>query len=136
MADKFELEVATPERLLVREEVNSAELPGKDGYMGVLAGHAPLLGRLGAGVLSYEQGGQRRALAVDGGFIEIFENHVSVLADYAEFANDIPVEAARRELEQGQQEVDRAKSQEESDTALAHVGRAQARLDAASGAAH
>ncbi|HEX4232219.1 MAG TPA: ATP synthase F1 subunit epsilon [Bryobacteraceae bacterium] len=136
MADTFQLEIATPERLLVQEEVSSAELPGKDGYMGVLVGHAPLLGRLGAGVLSYEQGGQRRALAVDGGFIEIFENHVSVLADYAEFASDISADAARRELQQGQQEVDRAKTQEESDAALAHAARAQARVDAASNAGH
>lgn len=131
MADTFQLEVATPERLLVHEDVSSAELPGKDGYMGVLAGHAPLLGRLGAGVLSYEQGSQRKALAVSGGFIEIFENHVSVLADYAEFANEIQVDAARRDLEQGQQEVNSAKSEEESQAGLAHTARAQAQVDAA-----
>jgi F-type H+-transporting ATPase subunit epsilon len=132
MADTFQLEVATPERLLVQEDVSSAELPGKDGYMGVLAGHAPLLSKLGAGVLTYEQGGQQRALAVDGGFIEIFENHVSVLADYAEFGNDIQVDTARRELEAGQQQMSQAKTQEESEVALAHAGRAQAQIDAAS----
>jgi F-type H+-transporting ATPase subunit epsilon len=132
MADTFQLEVATPERLFVQEDVSSVELPGKDGYLGVLAGHAPLLGRLGAGVLTYDQGGQQRALAVDGGFIEIFENHVSVLADYAEFAGDIQVDAARRELEQGQEQMSHAKTQEESEVALAHAGRAQAQLDAAS----
>jgi len=131
MADRFQLEVATPERLFVQEDVSYAELPGKDGYLGVLAGHAPLLGRLGVGVLSYEQDGQKHVLAVDGGFIEIFENHVSVLADYAEPARDIQVDQARRELEQGQQEVDRAKTEQESGTALAHAARAQARLDAA-----
>jgi F-type H+-transporting ATPase subunit epsilon len=136
MADTFQLEVATPERLFVQEDVSSVELPGKDGYLGVLAGHAPLLGRLGAGVLTYDQGGQQRALAVDGGFIEIFENHVSVLADYAEFAADIQVDAARRELEQGQEQMSHAKTQEESEVALAHAGRAQAQLDAASKAGH
>lgn len=132
MADTFQLEIATPERLLVREDVGSAELPGKDGYMGVLAGHAPLLGRLGAGVLTYEQGGQQRRLAVDGGFIEIFDNHVSVLADYAAFSNEIQADSARRDLGKGQQEVNSAKSEEESETALAHTARAQAQIDAAS----
>jgi F-type H+-transporting ATPase subunit epsilon len=132
MADRFQLEVATPERLLVQEDVSSAELPGKDGYMGVLAGHAPLLGKLGAGVLTYEQGGQQKVLAVDGGFIEIFENHVSVLADYAEYATDIQVDRARRDLEQGKEQIERAKTEEESNAALGAAARAQARLDAAS----
>ena len=52
MADTFQLEVATPEREVVHEEANEAQLPGKDGYIGVLPGHAPLLGALGAGVLT------------------------------------------------------------------------------------
>ena len=55
MADTFQLEVATPERLLVDEQVTEAELPGEDGYMGILAGHAPLLSALGAGVLTYQR---------------------------------------------------------------------------------
>lgn len=131
MADRFQLEVATPERLFIQEDVSYAELPGKDGYLGVLAGHAPLLGRLGVGVLSYEQDGQKRVIAVDGGFIEIFENHVSVLADYAEYPRDIKVDEAHRELERGQQELERAKTEQESEIALAHAARAQARLDAA-----
>jgi F-type H+-transporting ATPase subunit epsilon len=132
MADTFQLEVATPERLLVQEDVTSAELPGKDGYMGVLPGHAPLLGRLGAGVLTYEEGGLQKVLAVDGGFIEVFENHVSVLADYAEFAADIQVENARRELDEGKNQLGQAKTAEESEAALALAARAQARIDAAS----
>lgn len=86
MADTFQLEVATPERLLVDEQVTEAELPGKDGYMGVLPGHAPLLSALGAGTLTYKSGGGQKVLKIDGGFLEIFDNHVRVLADHAEFA--------------------------------------------------
>lgn len=84
MADTFHLEVATPERLFVDEQVSEAELPGKEGYMGILPNHAPLLSILGTGVLSYKSGASEHKLKVQGGFVEVFENHVRVLADRAE----------------------------------------------------
>lgn len=131
MADTFQLEVATPERLLVDEQVAMAELPGQNGYFGVLAGHAPLLSALGAGVLSFEDGsGGRQVLVVDGGFVEVFENHVRVLADNAEYARNINGDAARRELEEANQKLKSAHDTEDSETALRQAQRAQARLDA------
>lgn len=87
MADTFQLRVATPEKLVVDEEVTTAELPGKDGYMGILAGHAPLLSALGQGNLTYSSGGGTSVLKIDGGFVEVFDNTVSVLADNAEKAS-------------------------------------------------
>jgi F-type H+-transporting ATPase subunit epsilon len=84
MADTFQLMVATPEELVVDEQVTSAELPGKDGYMGILAGHAPLLSALGEGKLTYSSGGGNTVLKIDGGFVEVYNNKVSVLADHAE----------------------------------------------------
>jgi F-type H+-transporting ATPase subunit epsilon len=84
MADTFHLEVATPERLLVDAQVTEAELPGKDGYMGVLPGHAPLLSVLGTGTLTYTEGASKKVLMIEGGFVEVFDNHVRVLADKAE----------------------------------------------------
>lgn len=89
MADgsTFKLQVATPERLFVDEQVTEAELPGKDGYMGILPGHAPLLSALGAGTLTYSSGGGKRMLKIDGGFVEVFDNQVRVLADHAEPAS-------------------------------------------------
>jgi F-type H+-transporting ATPase subunit epsilon len=84
MADTFQLEVATPERLFVDEQVSEAELPGKEGYMGILPGHAPLLSILGAGILTYKSAGGEKKLKLDGGFVEVFEDHVRVLADHAE----------------------------------------------------
>jgi F-type H+-transporting ATPase subunit epsilon len=134
MADTFQLEVATPERLLVDEQVTEAELPGQDGYMGILAGHAPLLSALGAGVLTY-QGGGEHVLAIDGGFVEVFENHVRVLADHAEFGRDIQAESARRQLDEALDAMKNAHQQPESDAALAAVKKAQARVDAAERAA-
>jgi F-type H+-transporting ATPase subunit epsilon len=130
MADTFQLEVATPERLLVDEQVTEAELPGQDGYMGILAGHAPLLSALGAGVLTY-QGGGEQVLAIDGGFVEVFDNHVRVLADHAEFGRDIQAESARRQLDQALEAMKNANQQPDSDAALSAVKKAQARVDAA-----
>jgi F-type H+-transporting ATPase subunit epsilon len=83
----FQLEVATPERLLVDAQVTDAELPGKDGYMGVLPGHAPLLSALGKGTLTYSESDAKHVLNIDGGFVEVFDNHVRVLADHAEAAS-------------------------------------------------
>jgi F-type H+-transporting ATPase subunit epsilon len=131
MADTFQLEVATPERLFVDEQVSEAELPGKDGYMGILPGHAPLLSILGAGVLSYKTGGGEQVLALDGGFVEVFEDHVRVLAEHAEFGSDIQLDAARRQLEQANDTLRHAHETEEFEDALRALGKAQARIDAA-----
>jgi len=84
MADTFQLRVATPEKLVVDQQVTDAEVPGKDGYLGILAGHAPLLSALGEGQLTYTAAGTKSALKIDGGFVEVFENTVSILADHAD----------------------------------------------------
>ena len=131
MADTFQLAVATPERLFVDEQVSEAELPGKEGYLGVLPGHAPLLSALGAGSLSYGSGGTRQVLVIDGGFVEIFDNHVRVLADHAEYARDIDVESARQDLDKANEALKSAHDTAESEAALRAMQKAQARLDAA-----
>jgi F-type H+-transporting ATPase subunit epsilon len=84
VADTFEIEIATPEKLVARQEADFAEIPGKDGYIGVLSGHAALLGELGQGVLSITLSGQTRDYRIDGGYVEIRDNHVRVLTDRAE----------------------------------------------------
>ncbi len=132
MADTFQLKVATPECLFVDEQVTEAELPGKEGYLGVLPGHAPLLSALGAGVLSYSGGGKgKQVLVVDGGFVEVFDNNVRVLADNAEYARDIDVDGARRELEEANEALKKAHEAADSEAALRAIQRAQARIDAA-----
>jgi F-type H+-transporting ATPase subunit epsilon len=139
MADTFQLQVATAERLMLDEQVRQAEIPGKEGYMGILAGHAPLLSALEAGVLSYDGGRGQQVLAIAGGFVEVFQNQVSVLADRAEFGADIQADRARQELEQANDALKKAQTESESDAALKAVQRAQARIDAAgraSSAAH
>jgi F-type H+-transporting ATPase subunit epsilon len=131
MADSFKLEVATPERLLVDEDVSQAELPGRDGYLGVLPGHAPLLSALGAGVLSFTSGKGQGFLAIDGGFVEIFDNHVRVLAERAEYGREIDASAAHRELDEANQALKSAHEKDDSEAAVHAVERAQARIDAA-----
>jgi F-type H+-transporting ATPase subunit epsilon len=127
MPDSLELVVATPERLLVREQATEVQVPGKNGYLGILPGHAALLGQLGSGVLDYVAGGQRRFLAVAGGFLEVLPGHVRVLADVAERAEDIDVARARVALERAQEQTGGS----EPAVALAAVERAQARIAAA-----
>lgn len=130
MADTFQLEVATPERLLVDEQVTEAELPGKNGYLGVLPGHAPLLSALGAGVLTYSTGSGQEVLAIDGGFVEVLGDHVRVLAEHAEYARDIQVDAARRELEEASAKQKNVRDTEESEALLRTIQKAKARVDA------
>lgn len=132
MADTFQLQVATPERLFVDEQVSEAQIPGKNGYMGILAGHAPLLSALKPGVLTYNGGGGgKNVLVIDGGFVEVFDNHVRVLADHAEAAQDVQTDRARQQLEEATRRLQEAKDTNESEAALRSMEQAQARLDAA-----
>jgi F-type H+-transporting ATPase subunit epsilon len=84
MADSFQIDIATPEKLLLQQTAQSAQVPGKEGYMGILPGHAALLSELGEGTLSVTADGQTRSFTVTGGYVEVRDNHVRVLADSAE----------------------------------------------------
>ena len=83
-ADIFEIEIATPEKLVTRQPAEYAEIPGKDGYLGILPGHAALLSELGAGALSITMSGKTDNFTVTGGYVEVRDNHVRVLADKIE----------------------------------------------------
>lgn len=127
MADTFQLQVATPERQLVDEQVQDVQLPGKNGYMGILPDHAPLLSALGAGLLTYS--GDKK-LVISGGFVEVFDNHVRVLADHAQTPESVNVDAARRDLDEASKALAQADTEEASNSALERMQRAQALLDA------
>ncbi len=132
MADTFQLQVATPERLFVDEQVTEAQVPGKNGYMGILVGHAPLLSALKPGVLTYSGGsGGQHALVIDGGFVEVFDNHVRVLADHAEAAQDVDANKARQQLDEATRKLHDARDTAESQAGLRSMEQAQARLDLA-----
>src|SRR5579864_5585019 len=86
MADTIQLEIVTPERLVVNEAVEYIEIPGKTGYLGVLPGHAPLISELAAGELSYRTGNQTKRVAVAWGFAEVLQTKVTILAETAKKA--------------------------------------------------
>jgi F-type H+-transporting ATPase subunit epsilon len=132
MAETLHLQVATPERQLVDEQVVRVEIPGKNGYLGILPEHAALLSELGAGVLTYASSEtQERMLAIDGGFVEVLGNEVRVLAERAEFAKDIKIEQARQEMEEARAAVDNPAPDADPQVALNRLAAAQARVDAA-----
>jgi F-type H+-transporting ATPase subunit epsilon len=99
----FRLEFVTPAQAIAHEDVDEVELPGEDGYFGVLPGHAPLLAALTTGIMWYRKGTEKRFAFVDGGFAEVLPTRVSVLAQTAERAEDIDLaraEAAKRRAEE------------------------------------
>lgn len=100
------LQVVTAERIILDDEVDSLVAPGSDGELGILPRHAPLLSGLKPGELRYRRGGEENFLAIGGGFIEVLNNRVIVLADSAERTDEIDLEraeAARRSAEQALQ---------------------------------
>jgi len=100
---KLLLEIVTPDKSLVREDVDEVELPGAEGYLGVLPGHTPLLTTLHVGELWYRIGAEKSYLSVAFGFAEVLPDRVTILAQVAERAHDIDVEraeAAKRRAEE------------------------------------
>ena len=97
------VEIVTPSRILVQEQVEELNVPGELGYLGILPGHTSLLTQLGQGELMYRKGEQQRYLALFGGYMEVRDDQVTVLADIAESAVDIDrarAESARDRAEQ------------------------------------
>jgi len=98
----IKLEIVSADRSLVNETVDEVEIPGMDGYFGVLPGHTPLLALLGLGLLWYRQGSEKQYLAIAFGFAEVGPDRVTILAEIAERADDIDVaraEAAKKRAE-------------------------------------
>jgi F-type H+-transporting ATPase subunit epsilon len=93
---RLTLEIVTPDRALIREEVDEVVVPGTDGELGVLPGHTPLVSSLKIGELWYRQGQERHYVAVAFGFVEVLPDRVTVLADVGERAQEIDVQRAER----------------------------------------
>jgi F-type H+-transporting ATPase subunit epsilon len=132
LPDKIELQVVTPAKHILSEDVQAIELPGKDGYLGILPGHAPLLTELGAGILTFSTGGQTRSMTVIDGFAEVLPNRVIVLADESEKVEDINAGEARAELQKAQSDLPKGGASEEDwERANAAIARATVRVQAA-----
>src|ERR1700744_3742595 len=107
MADTMQFQLVAPERLLVEAQVTEVQIPAREGYIGVLPGHAPLLSELKAGgVLSYHVNGVQKVVALYGGFVEVLPDRVRVLADAAENREEIDLAAAQAQLQQANKAVE------------------------------
>ena len=126
------LQIVTPDREIAEEDVDEVSIPGKDGYLGVLPGHAPLLTELQSGTLEYRQNGERHFVAIHWGFAEVLAGRVIVLAEIAERGEDIDIERAESKRKRVEEYL---KSHPQSDPEIAkareELRRAICRLETA-----
>ncbi len=99
---QLQLDIITPERGLLSEAVDAVTLPGLGGELGILPGHTPLISQLQTGVLAYTQGGATKRLLVSGGFVEVSNDRVAVLAELAERPDEVDAARARAERDQAE----------------------------------
>ena len=127
MANKLNLEVVTPTKLVVSDQVDLCTVPGTEGAFGVMANHAPILSTLSIGEMHYDKDGNITTLAISGGFVEVSQNRMTVLAEAAEIAEDIDVDRALRAKERAEKRLQEAASgREDIDIARAKAALARA----------
>jgi F-type H+-transporting ATPase subunit epsilon len=133
LPDRIQLVIVTPERQVLTETVAELTMPGADGYLGILPGHAPLITELGVGELTYRTvGGQNGLLAVIRGFAEVLPDRVSLLAETAEFAEEIDLARAERALKRAQERIARGGEDIDWDRATLALARALVRIQVVS----
>lgn len=131
MAKVLNLEVVTPERIMLQEETQSIIVPAAEGLLGLLPNHAPIITGLNPGVIKYRQGADLHVLAIGGGFMEVSNNKVSVLADTAELPEEIDVERANAAKDRAQKRLKEPPPGMDVHRAELALNRAMARLRAA-----
>jgi F-type H+-transporting ATPase subunit epsilon len=131
MADTFQLEIVTPEKKVVDTPAEEAQIPGKNGYLGILPGHAPLITELAVGEITFRAGADEQRLAVAWGFAEVLPDKVTILAETAERPSEINVERARKAKERAEQRLTSSDTEVDVDRALDALHRAETRLEVA-----
>ena len=124
----LELEIVTPEGLLLREPVDEIIAPGEEGYFGVRPGHTPMLATLGMGELSYRRGGAWHRLSCFSGWCEVLPDRVNVLADIGERASDIDIGRAEEALRRAQDRMKQVRGEAGYDEVSEAYKRAVTRL--------
>ena len=133
MSEKIQLEVVTPERRVLNEAVDMVTVPGLGGELGILPGHTPLISQLQTGVLSYTQAGKSFQLHVSGGFVEVRDDLVSVLASVAERPEEIDAARAKLSRDKWEKQLNAwSGSEEDFETAKTKLDRSLVRLQLAS----
>jgi F-type H+-transporting ATPase subunit epsilon len=129
---QLQLEVVTPERKVLSEPVDTVTVPGLGGELGILPGHTPLISQLQTGVLAYSAGGKSSQLHVSGGFVEVKDDVVSVLAEVAERPEEIDAARARLAREHIEKQLTSwTGTEEDFETARAKLERSMVRLQLA-----
>ncbi|MDQ3855581.1 MAG: F0F1 ATP synthase subunit epsilon [Chloroflexota bacterium] len=122
------LEVVTAERIVYADDVDMLVAPGAEGALGILPRHAPLMSVLNVGVLRIRRGTEESELAIGGGFMEVFNDRVTVLADTAEQADEIDIARAEEAQQRAQQALSDRRRTENLGAIEVDLRRAQARL--------
>ena len=131
MADTFQLEIVTPEKKVVETAAEEIQIPGKNGYLGILPGHAPLITELSVGEINYREKGTEQKLAVAWGFAEVLPNKVTILAETAEHPSEIDVERARQAKQRAEQRLTSGDTSVDVERALDALHRAETRMEIA-----
>ena len=128
MADTLQLEIVTPDKLVVKDTADEVQIPGKAGYMDVLPGHAPLITELMIGEITYKHGGTAHHFSVAWGFAEVLPDKVTILAQTAERAEDIDVKRAQEAKARAEAALARAEADLDYEVTLNAIKRAEVRL--------
>jgi F-type H+-transporting ATPase subunit epsilon len=131
MAEVFQLEIVTPEKKVVDTAAAEIQIPGKNGYLGILPGHAPLITELAVGEIRYRDGGEEQRLAVAWGFAEVLPNKVTILAETAERPSEIDVERARKSKARAEQRLTSGDPSVDVERSLNALHKADTRLEVA-----
>ena len=129
---QIELQIVTPERLIVSEQVDEIQVPGAEGYFGVLPGHTPLLAALAVGEMWYRKGQEKTFLSIAGGFAEVLPDRVTLLATLAERAEEIDGDRAESARQRAEQRLAQTPAEVDYERARLALQKAVARLQVAS----
>jgi F-type H+-transporting ATPase subunit epsilon len=131
VADTFELEIVTPDKLVVKDVAEEMQIPGKNGYLGILPGHAPLISELAVGQISYRNGSETHYLCVAWGFAEVLPDKVTILAETAERGEDVDCARAEKAKERAEKRLTSGDPEVDVDRAQNALAKANNRLQAA-----
>jgi F-type H+-transporting ATPase subunit epsilon len=131
MSDTFKLEIVTPEKMVVRDVAEEMQIPGKDGYLGILPGHAPLITELAVGEITYRNGASTHHLSVAWGFAEVLPDKVTILAESAERADEIDPNRAQEAKRRAESQLTSSNTEEEFQQVAGDLQRADTRLEVA-----
>jgi len=131
MADTFQLEIVTPEKMVVKDSAEEMQIPGKNGYLGILPGHAPLITELAVGEITYRNAGATHHLSVAWGFAEVLPDKVTILAETAERASEIDVNRAQNAKQRAEKDFAQCSTEADFKKVGDDLKRAETRLEVA-----